>query len=125
MSNYEKTEKTVDTNTGEVNTIIKSFSVKKKKVEKFFFVFTKNIMKFYDIERAIDFKILFFLSSHIEFSTKQIKFSRKEKLEFMETVNIKTQCFSNSIKRLKDLGIISGERGDYLINSDYINRGKI
>jgi hypothetical protein len=45
----------------------------------------------------------------------QVRLSSTERLSEMEELGLTKQAYSNSINRLKKVGLLKGERGDYTI----------
>ena len=123
MSRIERTTTTVDHKTGELVSTQKIFSLKKKEVKRFFIIYSEGLLNLYKIERAIDYKVLFFLADHLEYGSTSVKFSPKNKKDFLELLGISSQSFTNSIRRLRDLGLILGSRDSFEATKDTIYRG--
>lgn len=115
-------EETVDTSTGEVTTITKSFSVKTTS-EAFYMTFIGNMASFYKITSITDVKILAKFCENTVFNTNKVSITTSKRKELCKSLNVTSQTFSNSINRLKKLGLITGSGGDYEINPTIFWKG--
>ena len=123
MAKLQHIEETVDRHTGELQTVKKTFSVKSKHKEDFFFMFLSALNAIEPLSRPSDIKVLMHLCSAAEFNTGKVKLTSTGRKEILKTLNIKAQAFSNSISRLKETGLITGDRGEYEVNPQYFWKG--
>ena len=123
MGNYKHKTETIDATTGEVQTITKSYSIKKKKSEDFFFVFLSGLNAIISLTRPSDIKILTCLCDKAEFNTGRVKLTPTDREEITKKLNIKSQAFSNSLTRLRKSGLVEGTKGEYVVNPQCFWKG--
>lgn len=115
----------VNETTGEVLTTSKEFTIKTSS-EEFFLVFFQSLGSLYKLNSAIDIKLLAYLCSNAVFNTCTTYLSATRRKEFMMmNPGITTQTISNSISRLKTLGLLQGDRGEYMINPEVMWKGSV
>lgn len=108
----------VDVSSGEYVEIEKHFSIKVKNAESFFSVFINSIGRLYNLRTVSDYKVIISLCCNAQYNTGVIHLSAELRKSIMENTGLSTQSFSNSIYRLKTLGLIDGGRGSYTINPE-------
>lgn len=123
MAKLRHEERTVDTRTGEVTTIHKTFSVKAKSTEEFYLTFLSGLNAICELTRPSDIKILSALCTMAEFNTGKIRLTATRRKTLVVRLKLSTQSFSNSINRLKESGLVTGERGEYEINPQHFWKG--
>lgn len=123
MSKLQHIEEQIDTSTGEVKTIRKTFAIKAKNSEDFFLTFLSGMNAICSLSRPSDIKVLTIMCSIAEFNTGKVKLTIKERKTIYKKLNISAQSLSNSLKRLKESGLVSGDRGDYEVNPQYFWKG--
>lgn len=97
-------------------TITKNFSTKTSS-EAFFMCFIDNLSGFFKITCNTDCKVLAMLCSMAEFNTGKVKLTITDRRNLLNSIEgLSTQNLSNSLGRLKKLGLIAGDKGDYEIN---------
>lgn len=116
---------TTETNkeTGESTEIEKSVSVSTGGGDKFFMTFIENLSSFYNISCLTDVKVLASLCSMVEYNSYQVFMPRARRREIMDSLSINTQTMTNSLTRLKTVGLISGSDGMYEINPNVFWKG--
>jgi len=123
MAKLRHKEEIIDGQTGEVKTITKTFSVKVKNKEEFYFTFLSGLNAICNLSRPNDIKVLALMCAKAEFNTGIVALSAGDRREITAKLGFSNQSFSNSIRRLKEAGLMSGERGDYEINPHYFWKG--
>ena len=123
MAKLRHIEETVDTTTGEVKTVTKTFSVKSKNKEDFFMVFLTGLNAICSLSRPSDIKVLVELCSRAEFNTGKVRLTPVDRKEMLEKMKIKAQSLSNSLKRLRGVGLIEGSHGVYEVNPQCFWKG--
>jgi len=120
-----KTTSVVDTETGEIQVVEteKLISVKTE-TEEFFQVYCRLIASIYELKYADDIKILIKFCEIAEFNTGKVLLPAPERKEICEQLKIQTTNMSKSIKRLRDKGLIDGEKGRYMINPSIFWKGE-
>lgn len=116
MARYSHVTQNIDTSTGELTSIQKTFTVKSKSSEEFFITFLSGLNAICELSRPSDIKVLAALCTKAEFNTGVVQLTSKLRKELIEKLSISDQAFSNSISRLRETKLISGSRGDYEIN---------
>lgn len=123
MPKLQHIEENIDAKTGEVKTIRKTFSVKSKNTEEFYLTFLSGLNAICDLSRPSDIKILTALCAMAEFNTGKVKLTSHDRKDLIKRMNISAQSFSNSINRLKEASLLTGERGDYEVNPQCFWKG--
>jgi hypothetical protein len=112
------TRNIVDPETGEVigTEVSKFVSVNLGKQEEFFMTYCKYLSSFYELKYADDIKIIIKFNEWAEFDTGKVDLTPKKRLEITESLGIRNDSISKSLRRLLDIGLINGDRGSYVIN---------
>lgn len=92
--------------------------------ESFSFMFHDYLGPLLGIKHMSDRILLDELVKLAEFNTGEVILSTKLKNEICEKININKSNFSKNMKRLKDLNIISGDKGTYLISPKMFWKGE-
>ena len=128
----ETTRRTVDTYTGEMidETTSKTFSVKKE-VEPFFLTYSRCMSILYNLTSLTAIKILWKFLERAEYNTGIVYITSQVKKDIIDNLNISISIYNKSIAILKEAEIISGNKGQYIINpnihwkGDYKTREKL
>ena len=112
---YEVTEETVDPKTGELRRWVKKYSIKVR-AENFYLTYIDNLSGYFCLTSNTDKSVLAFLCTMAEYDTGRAFLSPDERKDACLTLGICGQQFSNSISKLKDLHLITGSNGFYMIN---------
>lgn len=115
----------VDVNTGEVLQYENTKTYKEKvDSEHFYMVFFDYLHKFKSLKRsAANNNVMTELCKLAEFNTGIVHMSTKTREEICEYLEISKTQLSNSLKALKDDGLITCDRGDYKINPEIFWKG--
>lgn len=107
-----------DPETGEVKSTetTKLVKVSLGKQEEFFMTFCNYLSSFYQLKYADDIKIIIKFNEWAEFDTGTVDLTPKKRLEITTDLGIRNDSISKSLRRLLDKGLISGDRGSYVIN---------
>jgi hypothetical protein len=108
----------VDPETGEItgSETNKFVEIKLGKQEEFFMTYCKYLSSFYELKYADDIKIIIKFNEWAEFDTGKVDLTPKKRLEITESLGIRNDSISKSLRRLLDIGLINGDRGSYVIN---------
>lgn len=100
----------VDAQTGEIITY-ESKKVISEKIdsESFYMTFTDYIAPIFKLKSEIALKILIWMCENAQFNTGIILFSSDERNRLCTELSISTTQLSHSLKKLKDLKLISGK----------------
>jgi hypothetical protein len=114
----------LDTSTGELikTTVQKTFSVKVEQ-DSFFMVYVKYLSAFYSLKYMDDAKVLTKFCEICQFDTGIVYLSSALRRELETELNILSSNFSRSLKRLKEKGLITGEKGKFVINPELYWKG--
>lgn len=116
----------VDRTTGEIiqTEIVKSFT-KKVNVEQFYMTFIKYIAPIYQLKSDTAKSVLNYMCSHAEFDTGKVKLTAGSRLEICKYIGISATSLTNNLNLLKKLNLISGSKGDFIINPQIFWRGSM
>lgn len=84
--------------------------------DNFFMTFIDSLSGLLNIRNATDIRVITMMNTMAKFNTGQVLITQEDRKKMLDTLQMDNQVLSNSLKRLKEAGIISGERGIYEIN---------
>lgn len=124
MMESEKVER-VDPLTGEILQVESKKLVKLSMTEEdeFYMVFCKTIAGVYELNYADDLKMIIKLNQIAEFNSGRVSISAGMRQSISTELGIHTSNISKSLKRLTDKMLISGDRGEYVINPKVFWKG--
>lgn len=124
LINEEKVTET-DRLTGEVVERVtrKRYSIPIRQQDEFFMTFIRFMGPYYEIKYADDFKILAKLCSMAHMNTGVVELPAQKRKKVMEELSMTQAQVSRSLKRLSDLGLISGSGGMYEVSHEIFWRG--
>lgn len=111
---YEFIEEYQDTQ-GNKRRWVKKFSVKVK-AENFYITYIDNLSGYLKLTSNADKSVLAYLCTKAEYDTGRAAISADERVSACEMIGISSQQFTNSISKLKQLKLITGRSGFYMIN---------
>lgn len=114
----------VDEDTGQliISTTEKVHKIKVTE-DNFFMMYISYLQPIYNLEHLADIKLLVKFCEIAEFNTGRVTLSIGRRAEICEELCLSSSNFSKYIKRLKDKNIITGDRGEYLINPSIFWKG--
>jgi len=114
----------LDTSTGELvrTTTQKVFSVKVNQ-DGFFMIYVDYLAAFYSLKYADDKNLIIKFCQICQFDTGIVYLSSALRREIEVELNLLSSNFSRSLKRLKEKGIITGEKGKFVINPELYWKG--
>ena len=120
----EETVSQVDRLTGEVVDIVvrKRYSIPVK-TDEFFMTFVQFMGPFYEIRYADDFKVLGKMCCWAQMNTGEVDLTSMKRKKMMEELVMTKEQISRSLRRLKDLELISGDGGSYEISHEIFWKG--
>jgi hypothetical protein len=113
----------IDTSTGEVLTTHKEFSIKVKQDE-FVMLYIKSIACLFEIPQGKELYTFILLSTMAEYNSGEVNISSAKRKKVCEQLKITTTQFSNHLKTLNKLGLITGTKGLYYINPEIFWKGE-
>ena len=78
--------------------------------------YSEYMFLLFKLNSAIDRKVFDYFCVISEYNTGAVRLPTPDRERLLETLGIGSQYLTNSIKRLRDAGLISGERGLFAIN---------
>lgn len=113
-----KTKDIIDPETGEVigSETDKFVEIKLGRQEEFFITYCKYLSSFYELKYADDIKIIIKFNEWAEFDTGKVDLTPRKRLKITDDLGIRNDSISKSLRRLLDIGLISGGKGSYVIN---------
>lgn len=91
--------------------------------ENFYMVFFKYMASFWELTHATDIKLIFKLCELAKWETGKISLSAGLRDDISKELKVHTSNLSKSLGRLRDKRLISGDRGEYMINPAIFWRG--
>lgn len=120
-----KSEEQVNQDSGEILTVRKTVTFSSKSSDEFFMIFVKFIGGFFDLNSALDMKLLIKFCQIADFSTGVVLLPAGLRKDLMVELDVKNSHLSNSIARLKKAALITGEQGKYELNPIVVWKGDI
>ena len=118
-----KVQESINTDTGEVTRIEKTFTYKPKKDEAFYITFLSGANAVFNLSIPADIKVLSYLCTIAEYNTGMVDFNSIKREGLMKKLNRSSQSITNSLHRLKKEHLLAGSRGIFEINPQYFWRG--
>lgn len=106
---------TVDDATGEVLRNEKFIRIKTSSDE-FYMTYIKFMSSIFEIKSITDVQVLAKMCMMMGYNTNQVSLPSSKRKEICDSLKIQNSNLSHSIKRLKALGLISGDGGVYEID---------
>ena len=115
---------TVDLNTGEIKEYeTQKTYTRKVETESFYMTFIDYIAPLFNLKSDAAKNVLNWMCCHAEYNTGKVQLTTNQRdLACME-LGMKSNSLSNHLKKLKDLSLISGEKGDFMINPQIFWKG--
>lgn len=123
MKRLKNETTTVNESTGEVLTTHKEFFIRVNQDE-FVMLYIKSISTIFKIPQGKEQNTFILLASMAEYNTGEVNISSAKRKQICEQLDITTTQFSNHLKTLNGLGLISGTKGLYHINPDIFWKGE-
>ena len=116
----------VNTQTGEVETIVtsKTFSIQTTP-ENFYFTFIDTISAFIGVKSALEIRLIIYLCTIAEFNTGKISITAGKRIEIQKYLEIDKTYLSTLLKNLKTKGLIKGNRGEFELNPMLFWKGSL
>lgn len=120
----QTTTEHVDASTGEITSVEteKVFNIKTTP-ETFTMMYNEYLGKLYGIKHLSDIKLITKFCEIAEYNTGRVVLSSATRDEICEQLNISKPNLSKNIKRLKEQGLITGDKGTYIIDAALFWKG--
>lgn len=114
----------IDAATGEVLSYEseKTFTQKIEK-DKFYITYIDFIAPFFKLKSAKAKDLLIWMCNHAEFNTGRVLIPSEIRNQISKELDMSANGITNNLKALKDLNLISGERGVFMINPQVFWKG--
>lgn len=114
----------VDTETGEILSYEsqKTFTQKIEK-DKFYITYIDFIAPFFKLKSAKAKDLLIWMCNNAEFNTGRVLLPAEVRIHISEELDMSPGSITNNLKALKDLNLISGEKGVFTINPQIFWKG--
>lgn len=93
----------------------KTFTQKIEK-DKFYITYIDFIAPFFKLKSAKAKDLLIWMCNNAEFNTGRVLLPAEVRINISEELNMSSGSITNNLKALKDLNLISGEKGVFTIN---------
>ena len=115
----------VDKETGEVTEteVKKLVKVNMGKQEEFYMTYCQYLAPLYELTYADDLKLIVKLCEWGQYDKGTVQLTASRRVEITDVLGMHNSNISKSLKRLLEKGLISGERGEYLINPVFFWKG--
>lgn len=109
--------KVVDYQTGEEKEIeVNKTFVTKVTPDKFYMTFIDYAAPLFQIKSETAKSVLTWMCCHLPYNDNKIPLTTKMREQLCKDLNITPNTLTNSLKKLKDLNVINGSKGDFEIN---------
>lgn len=123
MANKLKHEITqVDKETGEIITTSKTFSIKTTQ-DTFYMSYIEYLSPVLQLKSQLDKDVLMYFCMMAEYNTGKVSLSTQERQDLLTKLDVASQALSRSVNNLKEVDLISGDRGLYYINPKVFWKG--
>ena len=126
MEKYQQViqTQTVDVNTGEILQYeTQKTYTRKIESESFYMTFIDYIAPLFNLKSDAAKNVLNWMCCHAEYNTGKVQLTTNQRDLACEELGMKSNSLSNHLKKLKDLSLISGEKGDFIINPQIFWKG--
>jgi hypothetical protein len=114
----------IDTATGEILSYetTKVFT-KKVSAEKFYITYIDYVSPLYNLKSDTAKDILSWMCCHAEWNTGKVALTTNTRKDLCSELNISPNTLTNNLAKLKATKMISGEKGDFIINPQIFWKG--
>lgn len=114
----------VDVNTGEIVKVDsqKTFT-EKINPEHFYMTFIDYIAPLYQLHSEVARRMLDWMCEHAEYNTGIVDLSTSKRQQMCTELNLANNQVTNNLKKLKDLNLITGDKGSFTVNPEIFWKG--
>ena len=126
MEKYQQVTQTqtVDVNTGEILEYeTQKTYTRKIETESFYMTFIDYVAPLFNLKSDVAKNVLNWMCCHAEYNTGKVQLTTNQRDLACEELGMKSNSLSNHLKKLKDLKLIDGDRGDFIINPQIFWKG--
>jgi hypothetical protein len=99
------------------------YTAHREKTDRYYQVYDNYADAILDLHHADDFRVLHLLCKMCKYEESSVAIPTSLRKDICKRLDIHTVQMSNSLKRLKDVGILTGTGGDYQLNPEMFWRG--
>lgn len=124
MPRYKDETTITNHSTGEMVTTSKSFTVRVKDSDEFFMMFVQVMAPMVKLKNSgTDIAVLVALCTFMTYGENVVYLTQQRRKEICDKSEISTSNLSRSLKKLTELGLISGEGGNVFVNPLFFWKG--
>jgi hypothetical protein len=114
----------VDVNTGELVKVDtqKTFT-EKINPEHFYMTFIDYIAPLYQLHSEVARRMLDWMCEHAEYNTGIVDLSTSKRQQMCSELSLANNQVTNNLKKLKDLNLITGDKGSFTVNPEIFWKG--
>lgn len=114
----------VDVNTGEsVKVDTQKTFTEKINPEHFYMTFIDYIAPLYQLHSEVARRMLDWMCEHAEYNTGIVDLSTSKRQQMCSELNLANNQITNNLKKLKDLNLITGDKGSFTVNPEIFWKG--
>lgn len=114
----------VDVNTGEIVEVeTEKIFTRKIESDAFYMTFINYVAPIFKLKSDVAKNLLVWLCNHAEYNTGKVELTTKKRVVVCSDLEISSNTLTNNLKKLKDLKLIEGEKGDFIINPQIFWKG--
>lgn len=102
-------------NEEEANTV-QEFNFTGVKENEFYYTYVQALSPILKLKQLRDIQVLSALCMMMQHDKNRVFLTPQRRQELLTLLNMKSTHFANCLKNLKNLGVITGDRGDYEVN---------
>ena len=122
----EIVQEVLDIETGElIRTTTQKVYSSKINSESFFMTFIEAIAPIYKLKSATDLKLIIKFCEIAEFNTGKVIISSSLRKDICEQLGISNNQYSISLKSIKEKGIVTGDKGTFVLNPSIYWKGTV
>lgn len=101
----------------------KTWTQNKAGEDPFFFTYINSVSWIYGLKSLVTIKVLYKLLEGANYNKNTVDISSAKRAEIIKDLDISSVSFSNAIKQLVDLKILTGQKGSYKIDEAFFWKG--
>lgn len=114
----------IDVNTGEsVKVDTQKTFTEKINPEHFYMTFIDYIAPLYQLHSEVARRMLDWMCEHAEYNTGIVDLSTSKRQQMCSELNLANNQVTNNLKKLKDLNLITGDKGSFTVNPEIFWKG--
>jgi len=114
----------IDVNTGEsVKVDTQKTFTEKINPEHFYMTFIDYIAPLYQLHSEVARRMLDWMCEHAEYNTGIVDLSTSKRQQMCSELNLANNQITNNLKKLKDLNLITGDKGSFTVNPEIFWKG--